>query len=120
MEQAELDSLSQDELVSQLKGLLASAPWAWLYEKVAAELAEATNDLSLPASMRGKGKDPGTVPDDYLRGKIRALNWALSLPNRTISEYDYDLEQRLKDEPKVPNAVLGRRISPTPDDEMEK
>lgn len=120
LDQVELESLDKNELMSQVRAMLESAPWAWFHEQVAQELAEATNDLSLPAGMRGKGKEPGITPDDYLRGKIRALNWALSLPNRAVVEYNYEVEQKLKEERKAPNeAVLGRRISPTPDDEME-
>lgn len=120
LDQAELESLNQNELISQLRAMLGSAAWAWVHEHVASELAEATVDLSTPAGMRGKGKDPGRVPDDYLRGKIKALNWVLSLPNRTVMEYDYQQEQVAKDVQAVPKPVLGRRISPTPDDEMEK
>lgn len=120
LDQAELESLNRNELVSQLRGMVGSAAWAWFHENVASELAEATVDLSTPAGMRGKGKDPGRVPDDYLRGKIKALNWVLSLPNRIVMEYDYEQEQAAKDVPPDPKPVLGRRISPTPDDEMEK
>jgi hypothetical protein len=83
---------------------------------MAEELADLLQELSTPHENRGKSKD-GQVSDDYLRGKIRALNWALSLPNRFLLEYNHQETLRAQEEQKSSEQVLGRRISPTPDQE---
>lgn len=114
-----MDELELRQAAENIAQGLDSGFWAWMQEQMAAELRDLVGLLSLPEGMRPRvpGREP--EPDDFVRGKIRAINWLLGLPNGFMAQYAVD--QAVDQAANLPLDPPGtpRRASPTPREEQD-
>lgn len=106
--------MEDKQVAAELAWGVDSGFWAWLQGQMAEEMRDLVQQLSIPEGMRivAKGATKA-APDDFIRGKIRAINWLMALPNGWLAQYAATMELERRDNPEAPPGA-PRRASATP------